>query len=81
MKRINRRQFLFSSAAFLSATMPCHAFWPFSDKVSAPSSPADIRGKVFKGDAPDKLWNGLIRGFCIKNSETIRWYVGSALYG
>jgi hypothetical protein len=28
------------------------------DKVLAPSSPADIRGKVFKGDAPDKLWIG-----------------------
>jgi pyruvate formate lyase activating enzyme len=66
MKRINRRQFLYSSAAFLSAAMPCHAFWPFSDKVSAPSSPADIRGKVFKGDAPDKLWKWSHEGFLYK---------------
>lgn len=74
MKRINRRQFLFSSAAFLSATMPCQAFWPFSDKVSAPSSPTDIRGKVFKGDAPDKLWKWSHEGFLykkLKNNKVV----------
>ncbi len=54
MGKITRRQFLYCSAAFLSTTLPAHAF--FSGKKNLGSGEADIRGKVFKGDGPETLW-------------------------
>ena len=54
MEKITRRQFLYCSAAFLSAPLPAQAF--FSAKRNGRSGAVDIRGKVFKGDAPQTLW-------------------------
>jgi pyruvate formate lyase activating enzyme len=54
MKKINRRSFLLSSgAALLSTSVPADAFWPFADTDIQSD---DIRGHVFKGGAPEKLW-------------------------
>ncbi|MBC8199446.1 MAG: AmmeMemoRadiSam system radical SAM enzyme [Desulfobacterales bacterium] len=56
MKKISRRQFLYCSAAVLSTTMPFRPFWPLTGTDSEASRFFDIRGKIFKGDAPAKLW-------------------------
>ncbi len=51
MKPISRRKFIFSSLAALpicGQAQRCLALWPFNRE------PADIRGNVFRGDAPDK---------------------------
>ncbi|MGD9335180.1 MAG: radical SAM protein, partial [Desulfobacterales bacterium] len=56
MKKISRRHFLYCSAGFLCSAVQANAFWPFSAKAGAAAGPADIRGHVFKGDAPEKLW-------------------------
>jgi pyruvate formate lyase activating enzyme len=54
MQKITRRQFLYCSAAFLSTPLPAQAF--FTAKKNVRSGVVDIRGKVFKGDAPQTLW-------------------------
>ena len=56
MKKINRRQFLISSSALLCSATSTQAFWPFSEGKSETGGPADIRGTIFKGDAPKTLW-------------------------
>ena len=54
MEKITRRQFLYCSAAFLSTPLPAQAL--FTAKKNVRSGAVDIRGKVFKGDAPQTLW-------------------------
>ncbi|MCP4695043.1 MAG: AmmeMemoRadiSam system radical SAM enzyme [Desulfobacterales bacterium] len=56
MKKITRRSFICASAAALSAAAPANAFWPFSGDPGKDAGPEDVRGEVFKGDAPDKPW-------------------------
>jgi pyruvate formate lyase activating enzyme len=63
MKKINRRHFLYCSAGLLCYTVPAYAFRPFSEKISVATGPADIRGRVFKKDAPKKLWKWSHEGF------------------
>ena len=63
MKQISRRQFLCCSAVFFATALPAQAFRLFAEKESEISGPADIRGKVFKGDAPKKLWKWSHEGF------------------
>ena len=69
MKKISRRHFLYCSAACFCSAVPAQAFWPFSAPKSTASGPADIRGKVFKGDAPAKLWKWSHEGFLYKKKE------------
>jgi pyruvate formate lyase activating enzyme len=64
MEKITRRQFLYCSAAFLSSIIPARAF--LTAKNNLPSGAADIRGKVFKGDAPDTLWKWSREGHLYK---------------
>ncbi len=66
MKKINRRQFLYYSTAILSTTMPFCSFWPLTGTDSEASGSVDISGKVFKGDAPAKLWKWSHEGFLYK---------------
>jgi pyruvate formate lyase activating enzyme len=67
VKKIGRRRFLFcSSAALVCTAITNRLFWPFSDQVCEASAPADIRGKIFKGDAPNKLWKWSHEGFLYK---------------
>ena len=86
MKKIDRRKFIFCSTAFLSGALPASAFWPFGEstgknkdnsisheKQEASGKP-DIRGKIFKGDAPKKLWKWSKEGFLytkIKNNRVM----------
>ncbi len=56
MKNITRRTFIRAGAVLLSSAAPASAFWPFSDEPGKDAGPEDIRGEVFKGDAPDKPW-------------------------
>lgn len=72
MKKISRRDFLYCSAGLLACTTPAYALWPFSDKTESPSVRASIRGKVFKGDAPDKLWKWSHEGFSYKKLKNSR---------
>ena len=66
IKPITRRQFLYSSAAVLSTTLPCRNFLPSAVNPSEAALSEDIRGKVFKGDAPEKLWKWSKEGFLYK---------------
>ncbi|MCK5544575.1 MAG: radical SAM protein, partial [Desulfobulbaceae bacterium] len=64
MKKINRRRFIMcGGAALVSSTMPAHAFWPLTGREDEPGGSADITGKIFKGDAPDKPWKWSHEGF------------------
>jgi pyruvate formate lyase activating enzyme len=57
MNAVNRREFL-KTGVFWTAAMGCptsaHALWPFS--ASEPNDNSDSTGRVFPGDAPEKLW-------------------------
>jgi pyruvate formate lyase activating enzyme len=66
MKRITRRDFLYCSAAFVSTPLTAHAFLSFSANANKRSGPDDIRGKVFKGDAPAALWKWSHEGHLYK---------------
>jgi pyruvate formate lyase activating enzyme len=65
MKKLSRRQFLYCSAGLLGTPISAGAFWPFATD-SVASGPTDIRGRVFKGDAPKKLWKWSREGFSYK---------------
>jgi pyruvate formate lyase activating enzyme len=69
MKKLNRRHFLFCSAAYLGSAATAKAFWPLSITKSAVSSTVNIRGKVFKGDAPEKLWEWSHEAFLYKKLD------------
>ena len=58
MGDLTRRKFLRYSAcaAALACACPQDAAWSFLDPVKKASGPQDIRGRVFKGDAPQTLW-------------------------
>ena len=66
MKKISRRQFISSGAAVLATTLPCRNFLPPAVKPCDAALSEDIRGKVFKGDAPQKLWKWSREGFLYK---------------
>jgi pyruvate formate lyase activating enzyme len=53
MKKINRREFIYCSAAILCSQVQAHAKWPFP---GSNENGADIRGHIFRGDAPDRPW-------------------------
>jgi len=76
MKRISRRHFLYCSAGLLCTAMPARAFWPFSTKTVQAVGPVDIRGRVFRGDAPKKLWEWSHEGFLYKKSNNNRVVCG-----
>jgi pyruvate formate lyase activating enzyme len=63
MKKITRRRFLYSGAAALATALPCRDLMPFSAAPCAAALTADIRGRVFKGDAPQSLWKWSKEGF------------------
>jgi len=63
METINRRQFIFGSAALLATPLSTQAFWPFSGMDAAASGVTDIRGEIFKGDAPRTAWKWSREGY------------------
>ncbi len=76
MKALNRRQFISCScgAAYLAvAGSAGAALWPFN-KEDRQDGADDIRGTIFKGDAPEKLWKWHKEGFSyvrLKNSRVM----------
>ncbi|MBU0728628.1 MAG: AmmeMemoRadiSam system radical SAM enzyme [Proteobacteria bacterium] len=66
MKKLLRRHLLKTGAALLASTavpeVTC-AFWSLPEKGKLPSGPADIRGEIFKNDAPKELWKWSHEGF------------------
>ena len=73
MKRINRRHFLCSGAMLFCSAIPSYASWPFKGGVAGSGS-ADIRGEVFKGDAPKTIWKWSCEGRYYKrilNDKTV----------
>ena len=54
MKKISRRQFIYGSAACFATCLLSQIPGPYGAGEAAIID--DIRGKVFKGDAPKKLW-------------------------
>lgn len=54
MIKIDRRQFLYGTALFLSTPVSSHTLWPFGGKKADVPDSYNIRGTIFKGDAPDK---------------------------
>jgi len=69
MKKISRRNFIFYSTALLSSAFPCNAFALLKEKKYEISGPDDIRGKIFKGDAPAKPWKWAHEGYFYKKLE------------
>ena len=65
MKKISRRHFLYCSAGLMCSAVPARAFWPFTSASEA-SGPVDIRGRVFRNDAPKNLWKWSRKGFLYK---------------
>jgi pyruvate formate lyase activating enzyme len=66
MKKISRRQFLYGSAAGVATAFASQCFGPFGANLCEAAISDDIRGKVFKGDAPEKLWKWSHEGFLYK---------------
>ncbi|MBC2711267.1 MAG: AmmeMemoRadiSam system radical SAM enzyme [Desulfosarcina sp.] len=54
MKPLSRRQFMLAAAVSLCSTATSHARWPFFGPADSPSP--DIRGTIFKNEAPTSLW-------------------------
>jgi len=65
MKKISRRQFIYGCAACFTTAYASQGFGPFAPSCEAALA-GDIRGKVFKGDAPKKLWKWSQEGFLYK---------------
>jgi pyruvate formate lyase activating enzyme len=61
MKKINRRKFLYSGALLCCSAIPNADSWFFSEG-QAQAAFSDVRGKVFKGDAPEKIWKWSCEG-------------------
>jgi len=66
MNQISRRQFLGRSVACMMTATVSQAFWPLADQPCEAAVSGDIRGRVFKGDAPRELWQWSREGFSYK---------------
>lgn len=55
MCAIDRRCFLTAGAAWLGCAASAHAFWPFGGGSGNRLSGSDIRARVFRADAPERL--------------------------
>ncbi len=66
MNKISRRNFIFYSSALLSTAFPGNTFALLEGKKYEISGPDDIRGKVFKGDAPATPWKWAHEGYFYK---------------
>ncbi|MBW2364974.1 MAG: radical SAM protein, partial [Deltaproteobacteria bacterium] len=57
---------MYCSAAIASTVLPLRAFRAIGPQTCIAIGSKDIRGKIFKGDAPDKLWKWSKEGFSYK---------------
>lgn len=76
MKKITRRHFLYCSAALLSTGIPAWKGLSFAGKDKKKLGDKDIRGKIFKKDAPEKPWKWSREGFFYKKLENSRVVCG-----
>ncbi len=65
---MHRRDFLRYSTATAAMALagPCDAVWSFIGPSRKTSGPEDIRGRIFKGDAPETLWKWSHEAFLYK---------------
>ncbi len=69
VKKISRRQFIRGGAcATMAVASQC--FGPFGSDPCQAAVGGDIRGQVFKGDAPPKLWKWSREGFLYKKLKS-----------
>ena len=74
MNKLSRRQFICGSAACFTTAIALQCFGPFGPDFCEADINGDIRGSVFKGDAPEKLWKWSHEGFLykkLKNDKVI----------
>jgi pyruvate formate lyase activating enzyme len=76
MNIITRRQFLCGSTACLAAVVATRGLSTFEGKSCEAAIGGDIRGKVFKGDAPDKPGKFSREGFLYKKLKNNRVVCG-----
>ena len=69
MKEITRRQLLSGTTACVMSAVAAQAFWPLAGRPCEAAITGDIGGRVFKGDAPEKLWKWSHEGFLYKKLE------------
>jgi pyruvate formate lyase activating enzyme len=69
MTKLSRRQFLGSGAVCMLGAVASQALGPLADRACEAAVAGDIRGRVFKGDAPAKLWQWSREGFLYKKLE------------
>ncbi len=69
MKDISRRRFLGGGAACMISAVAGQALWPLADGPCEAAVTGDIRGRVFKGDGPKKLWQWSREGFVYTKLE------------
>lgn len=69
MTKLSRRQFLGSGAVCMLSAAASQALGPLADRACEAAVTGDIRGRVFKGDAPAKLWQWSREGFLYKKLE------------
>ncbi|MGM0681498.1 MAG: AmmeMemoRadiSam system radical SAM enzyme [Thermodesulfobacteriota bacterium] len=73
MVKFNRRHFLqFSGAALLYPISARADLWPFGEKSQNHSAGKDIRGRIFKNDAPEKPGKFSHEGFLYSKLENNR---------
>jgi pyruvate formate lyase activating enzyme len=66
MTLLDRRLFIKFGAAWMAGAARAYAFWPFDSQKGPPSVSGDIRGKIFKSDAPDQPWQWSCEAFSYK---------------
>ena len=65
-KKISRRRFIHGSAACISTALASQCLGPFRPDLGEAAMAGNIRGKIFKDDAPKKLWKWSCEGFFYK---------------
>lgn len=69
MKKMNRRHFICTGALMLASAGTGQAgLWPFGKDRHETSGSEDIRGTIFKNDAPETLWKWHHEGFSDRKS-------------
>jgi len=56
----------------MCSASPAYALWPFKREKSPLDDAPDIIGKVFKGDAPDRIWKWSKEGFLYSKLDSGR---------
>lgn len=76
MPALNRRRFLCCSAAMLSCASPIGALLDLAHAARPGTGTKDIRGRIFKDDAPQELWRWSREAHLYKQLESGRVMCG-----